>query len=341
MYALGRFQANVAFADRVKASLDDIAGTPVERDLLANLHCLEIDIADPGLGLSRPITEVIPASNAILFHVAGDTRFNPANPESQRQINIDGSLNVMHTLRGSIDYAVHVSTAYVAGDRKGLVLESELDQGQTFRNCYEQSKLDAEIGIADLCGEIDLPLCVVRPSIIINDTATGRSSTFTHLNALVEVINRIQQHYQLGDGEAISEKIRIPIAPDARPNLAPIDSIVDAMLEIGLRSPAAGRTYHLCHPCPQSNAEIVSLLAQAFGVHHLIRMSFVSALPENPTWTEKMMIRSLKPYLPYLNESCVFDLTNTRSVIPDYDSRFPALILEYIQRVIEFQRSLA
>jgi hypothetical protein len=51
-----------------------------------------------------------------------------------------------------------------------------------------------------------------------------------------------------------------------------------------------------------------------------------------------MMLRSLKSYLPYLNESCVFDLANTRSVIPDYDSRFPPITLDYIQKIIEFQR---
>jgi hypothetical protein len=51
-----------------------------------------------------------------------------------------------------------------------------------------------------------------------------------------------------------------------------------------------------------------------------------------------MLLRSLKPYLPYLNGACTFDLTNTRSLIPDYDSRFPPITRDYMLKVIEFQR---
>ena len=52
-----------------------------------------------------------------------------------------------------------------------------------------------------------------------------------------------------------------------------------------------------------------------------------------------MIARSFKPYLPYLNEYCDFDLTNTRSILPDYDSQFSPITLEYLRRVINFQRS--
>jgi nucleoside-diphosphate-sugar epimerase len=291
-----------------------------------------------GLGLSRPIPEHLDGSGAVLFHIAGDTRFNPADPETQRQVNISGVLNVVRALQGSVASVVHVSTAYVAGDRRGLVLESDVDKGQGFRNCYEKSKFDAEIAVTHLCGELGLPLTIVRPSIITNDTATGRSSTLTHLNALVEVVSRIQKHYGIGDGEVVSEEIRIPVAPDSRPNLAPIDPIVDSLLEIGASPQGAGMTFHLCHPDPQPNSEVVSLVAEAFGVKDKIGLRFVAELPKQPTWTERMILRSLRSYLPYLNESCVFDLANTRSIISDYDSRFPPITPDYIRKIIEFQR---
>ncbi|MCK4413198.1 MAG: SDR family oxidoreductase [Candidatus Eisenbacteria sp.] len=338
VHALGRAKRGTSYADRVKAALDDIGGRPIEGCLLLDLRCHEVDICDSGLALSQPISEHLPGADAVLFHVAGDTRFNPTNPETQRQVNISGSLNVVRALQDSVASVVHVSTAYVAGARRGLVLESDVDRGQPFRNCYEKSKLDAEIAVTDLCDRIGLPLTVVRPSIITNDTVTGRSSTFTHLNALVEVINRMQKHYGIGDGEVVSEEIRIPFDPDARPNLAPIDPIVDSLLEVGASTQGAGRTFHLCHPDPQPNSEIVSLVAEAFGVKGKIGLPFVSALPEQPTWTERLMVRALKPYLPYLNESCTFDLTNTKSLIPDYDSRFPAITREYLRKIIEFQR---
>jgi len=68
-------------------------------------------------------------------------------------------------------------------------------------------------------------------------------------------------------------------------------------------------------------------------------LEFVTAPQQDATWTEKMFARSLKPYLPYMNENCEFDLTNTRSILPDYDSRFPPMDLGYLTRVIRFCRS--
>lgn len=333
--ALGLPEVNASYRERLETALTDITGNRVERKILQNLHCHGVDISDFGLGLSRPISENLNISDAVLFHVAGDISFNPPDPEKQRQVNISGTLNVIRNLHDVVSSVVHVSTAYVAGDRQGLVLESETDKGQSFHNAYEKSKLDAELAATGLCCELKLPLAIVRPSIIINDMKTGRSSTFTHLNALVEVIDRIQKHYGISDGESVSKLIRIPFGRDCCPNLAPVDPIVEAIFEIGISKHAAGRTFHLCHPDPMSNNRLLSLIAESFGVKDKIKLDFVAELP---SWTERMIIRSLKPYLPYMQSSCKFDLTNTISVIPDYCSRFPSITLKYLRKVIEFQR---
>ena len=338
VHVLGRADGTTSYEDRIKATLFDIEGRAIDPHLLSALRCHEVDICDSRLGLLQPVSQHWRGSDALLFHVAGDTRFTPTDPEIQRKVNIEGSINVIRSLHDSVASVVHVSTAYVAGQRRGIVLETELDEAQGFRNCYEKSKLDAEVAVKVLCNEKGLPLTIVRPSIITNDTTTGRSSSFTHLNAVVEVISRIQRHYGIGDGQVVSEQVRLPIDPDARPNLAPIDPITESLLDIGSNTLAQGKTYHLCHPQPQSNAEVVSIAADAFGVQGKIRLRFVSAVPQDPSWTEKMLLRSLKPYLPYLNEACRFDLTNTRSLIPDYDSRFPLITRDYLHKIINFQR---
>lgn len=339
VHTLGRSRDGTSFEFRVKAALDDIDEQPFDQHLLQDLYYHEVDICKSGLGLSRPISEHLTFDNAVLFHVAGDTSFIPVSTEAQRHVNITGTLNVVKSLQGSVASAVHVSTAYVAGNRQGQILESDLNVGQTFRNSYEKSKMDAEIAVSNLCRNIALPLTIVRPSIITNDSTTGRSSTLTHLNALVEVISRIQKHHGIGDGEVVGNEIRIPVSPDARPNLAPIDPIVESLIEIGCNTQAIGKTYHLCHPAPQSNSEIVSLVAEAFKVRNKLSLPFVSEIPNQPNWTERMLLRSLKPYLLYLNDFSEFNLTNTRSVIPDYDSRFSPITLDYLRKIIDFQRS--
>ena len=273
-----------------------------------------------------------------LFHFAGDTRFTPQNPAAQREVNVQGPLNVVGAWQGKISRFVHISTAYVAGNRTGLVREDELDCGQTFWNSYEKSKFDAEMMLNAFCRKQKIPFVIIRPSIIVNDRISGRASTFTHLNALVEVVSRSQAYYGISDGQVVNKTIRVMADPEARPNLAAVDSIVPPLVKIAESPAAAGKTFHLCHPRPQSNAEIMDLLCETFKVKGKLTLEFLEHIPKPMSHTEEMVFRSLKVYAPYLNNSCEFDLSNSRSVVPEYDSYFSPLDTGYLQKVAKFQR---
>ena len=337
VHALGRSKRETSWRERVLKSVAEAALTTEPMDF-NQLHCHEANLARPDLGFSGA-PPFAGTSGAVLVHLAGDTRFVPQDPAAQRAANVNGTLNAVCALRPVISRVVHVSTAYVAGDRTGLVLETETDMGQDFHNNYEKTKLEAEVALRALCLELHLPLTIARPSIIINDTAHGRSSAFTHLNVLVEMANRIQEYYGIGDGEVVNREIRVPINPTARPNTAPVDPIAEVLAAI-VQSPAScGKTFHLCHPAPQTNAEIFSLVMSAFGIKGKINLRFVTELPKPLTRTEEMMARAFRVYLPYLNQSTTFDCANARALIPHYDRMFPATTSEYLHKVIAFQRA--
>ncbi|HEY6169827.1 MAG TPA: SDR family oxidoreductase [Verrucomicrobiae bacterium] len=337
VHALGRSKDGVLWQERVLMAVRaaNLTGEPQD---LSRLHCCEVDLARRDLGFKgRPV--FLAGSNITLVHLAGDTRFVPPDPAAQRQANVDGTLNVVRALRPFISQVVHVSTAYVAGDRIGAILESDTDVGQRFRNNYEKTKCEAEVGVRSFCEELRLPLAIVRPSIIVNDTVNGRSAAFTHLNVLVEVANRIQEYYGIEDGEAVNREIRVPMNPSARPNLAAVDPITRALALIMETPGSAGKTFHLCHPSPQCNAEIFGLILEAFGIKGKINLSFVQPVPKPLTRTEDMIARTFKVYLPYLNHGGEFDLTNTRAAIRGYDSMFRPASVEYLKKVIAFVRS--
>jgi hypothetical protein len=168
---------------------------------------------------------------------------------------------------------------------------------------------------------------------------TGSSSAFTHLNVLVEVANRIQEYYGIGDGEVVNREIRVPVNPAARPNTAPVDPIAAALALIMESPAAAGKTLHLCHPAPQANTDVFDMVMAAFGINGKINLNYVSQLPPPLTRTEEMIARAFHVYLPYLNHSATFDLANTRVIIPDYDRMFPAVTVDYLHKVIAFERA--
>ena len=335
VHALGRSTATSPWRDRVISALREVGDSA---ELQRKLYCHEVDLNTQGGRLdSSFLTDCLPADTT-LYHVAGDTRFTPLNPDLQRQVNIQATINVVDSLKEKIATAIHVSTAFVAGNRTGLIRESELGCGQIFHNDYEKSKFDAEALLTEYCRKHDVALIIVRPGIITNDRESGRASTFTHLNALVEVISRLQEHYHISDGEVVSKRIRLMADSEARPNLAPVDSIIPPLVQIAESSAARGKTFHLCHPNPLSNAQLIGLICDAFQVKGKLALEFLESIPKPMSRTEEMILRSLKPYAPYLNSRCEFDLSHTRSIVPNYDSYFTRPDVSYIRKIIEFQR---
>ena len=335
VYALGRGTATSQWSDRVIAALREVGNIT---DCPGELCCHEIDLNAQEMRLDFVFRNDYSPTETTLFHVAGDTHFTPPDLALQRQVNVQSAVNIVSAFQGHIATAIHVSTAFVAGNRKGLIREPDLDCGQEFRNSYEKSKFDAEVLLAEHCRKHDVGLVIVRPSIITNDRESGRASTFTHLNALVEVISRLQERYRISDGQVVSKRIRLMADPEARPNLAPVDSIIPPLLQIAESSAAPGRVFHLCHPKPQSNVQLVELICEAFKVKGKLALEFLESIPRPMSRTEEMILRSLKPYAPYLNSRCEFDLSHSRSIVPDYDSYFAELDVSYIQKIVEFQR---
>jgi nucleoside-diphosphate-sugar epimerase len=335
VHALGRSTATSQWSRRVISALGEIGDIT---DIHRKLFCHEIDLNEPDIKLNFISQKGRTPAETTLFHVAGDTRFTPPDPSIQRHVNIQAAANVINALKGKITTAIHVSTAFVAGNRTGLIRESDLDCGQGFHNSYEKSKFDAEVFLTEHCRRHNVPLVIVRPGIITNDRRSGRASTFTHLNALVEVISRLQEHYQISDGEVVSKKIRLMADSGARPNLAPVDSIIPPLLEIATSSAAPGKTFHLCHPRPQSNERLVELICEVIEVKGKLVLEYLESISKPMSRTEEMILRSLKPYAPYLNSRCEFDLSLSRAIVPDYDSHFNQMDDDYVRKVVDFQR---
>ena len=81
----------------------------------------------------------------------------------------------------------YVSTAYVAGVRKGVVYEHELALGQAFKNHYESTKFQAEVWVRDAMD--DVPTTIYRPAIVVGDSRTGETQKFDGPYYMLRVIS--------------------------------------------------------------------------------------------------------------------------------------------------------
>ena len=128
------------------------------------IEVLEVDIGERGLGIAADRLDSLRSEVTIAYHLAAI--YDLAVPlDTAQRVNVDGTGNVLEVCAGckKLERLNYVSTAYVAGDRKGVVYEHELALGQGFKNHYESTKFQAELWVRDAMD--DVPVTVYRPAI--------------------------------------------------------------------------------------------------------------------------------------------------------------------------------
>ena len=93
-------------------------------------------------------------------------------------MNVEGTGNVLELCEGcsELERLNYVSTAYVAGERTGVVYEHELALGQGFKNHYESTKFQAEVWVREALDRV--PTTIYRPAIVVGDSKTGETQKF-------------------------------------------------------------------------------------------------------------------------------------------------------------------
>src|ERR671929_130064 len=128
-----------------------------------NVECLPGDIAAPRLGLSRTAFADLASRIDCIIHSAAVTHFGQAE-DAIRCANVEGTANVLELAARARVPVYHVSTAFVR-------VRSHSTQEP---NAYELSKRDGD----ELVRTSGLPAAILRPSLVIGDSATGQIAHF-------------------------------------------------------------------------------------------------------------------------------------------------------------------
>jgi thioester reductase-like protein len=297
--------------DAAQARVDELLKTlvePAERPHRGRVRALAADLESPGLGLSPVARDRIADEVSAVVHCAASISFTLALDEARR-INVDGTREIVELAleaqrRGRLERFVHVSTAYVAGDRIGRVSEHDGDVGQGFRNTYERTKLEAE----EVVRASGLPAAIVRPSVIVGDSVTGWTQTFN-------VIYWPLQAFARGLFPTV------PADPAARLDIVPVDVVADALLAL-LRGPVRGGNFHIVagEEAP-TNAQLATMAAEAFDAEP---PRFVR--PGEDARAEQRA----GALLPYFRVRSTFDARRARELLgatpPPLEDYFPSLM---------------
>jgi thioester reductase-like protein len=157
------------------------------------------------------------------------------------------------------------SSAGVSGNRTGTVLEQELVAGQTFAKPMDQALALMELMVRRSRREI--PVVVLRPTLLAADSQTGECERTSPLYRLVDAILSLPK----------AQSIRVP--RNSSPlHLVAVDYVARAAYYVGRKSPNAAEfeaappafgqacpTLHLADSHPTSISYVLNLLLDSCG----------------------------------------------------------------------------
>lgn len=188
------------------------------------------DLRAAGLALSADAREQICRDTGAIIHLGADTSFSRPLAEA-RAVNTEGTRRVLEL---AADCAAgvrvaHVSTAFVAGRRTGVIGEEAGPPDAGWVNAYEQSKYEAE----QLVRAHATDWVILRPSSVVCDSAQGH---VTQYNA----VHRALRLYR--DGLAAM----MPGIAGSTVDAITTEYASEAIVRLAFRPDLAALTVHLC-----------------------------------------------------------------------------------------------
>jgi thioester reductase-like protein len=225
---------------------------PVEQR--KRVRVVEGDAAAIDLGLSGAEYRALAGEVTRVHHCAHVTYLGTDRKTAER-VNVGGAREAVEFAASceKLDCLVFHSTAQVAGDRRGIVLEQDLKAGQSFRSVIEETRGRAEKLVRSAMGRI--PITVVRPATIVGDSRTGEVDRFDGPYLLFLLVVTSPPDLALP----------LPGRGDEPLNLVPIDWVARAAVAIGRDRRARGQTFHLVDPQPLAARRVFELVARAGG----------------------------------------------------------------------------
>jgi len=317
------------------------------------LEIINGDITKENLGVSLRDIDKLSREVDTVFHCAASVSFDETEKDIIEKQNVKGTKNILEFMRRFNLCELHyISTAYVAGQRKGVVYEDELDEAQSFNNTYEESKFKAEKLVRSYKEQYNITATIYRPAIIIGNSRTGKTSSFWGFYSLVksmylllkifkEDLKRNGERSKLAGvcykGNLVYIPLRVQGIANKTLNLLPIDYVVDVIMRIFKDETNYNRTYHITNPSPPTLGDINKLVSDSLGISG-VKIADPLDFQANPMnqW-EDFFAETIKKFAPYLQkEEPIFSNKNTQKVLNGTDITCPYISKNLAAKLISY-----
>jgi nucleoside-diphosphate-sugar epimerase len=298
------------------------------------LTCIDTDLSQDNLGISTGEYSRLCSVVDSVIHCASDTCFSESKREKVMAANINNLTGILEFSKNAhVNFFHYISTAYVAGSGVTYCRET-LSTAKTFTNVYEESKAAAENIISGFCDKNDIPLSIIRPSIVYGDSQTGRSLKFNALYFPVRSAQSIRDIYLndiLNNGGLKAAKngifidnegtlflpLKIYLPHEGDINIIPVDYFVNSTISI-IENCSDNGIYHLTNANRTTMKMVAKYYEQLMKVRgvEIIYGTMPNDLSRNPA--EELFDRFIEPYRPYLSDNREFERTNAMLITDNH-----------------------
>jgi nucleoside-diphosphate-sugar epimerase len=291
------------------------------------VHIITGDVVCMDLGLSGDEVKEVRREVTHLFHLAG-IYYLGSDEDEMSLVNIEGTRNVLSFARemDRLERFLHYSTAFVSGNREGVILEDELIEPMRFRNPFERTKFMAEKLVRRAMN--DLPITIVRPSLIVGDSVTGKIDNLDGPHFFLHVLVNLPLDIHL----PLVGKGAFPL------NIVPVDYVVNSMVHLSGLPEATGMTFHLVdvNPLPAIKVfEVLCRVADKKPPRRSIPSNLATYLMKMPGL--KKSWRSPRLFVEMLNQLTLYNAMNTTEVLRDSGIICPSFP-SYVSNLVDFMK---
>jgi nucleoside-diphosphate-sugar epimerase len=307
--------------DRIRTFLEaTCAPHELIRRLPERLRVVETDLTLPRLGLTKADHASLANSLDVLWHCAGDVRMDAPSAEL-RVANVEGTRRLLDLARAGRrrPRVMHISSAFVAGDRRNGTIKEELTHPVGgFENFHEQSKYEAEVLVREWAARHGRSVTILRPTLLVSDVPGLPGNALRHVVECAEAASGgTGMRWAARAPHRLRPTLRLAAAPDGRLNFMPVHEAAQVMTRLADLAGSGGvDTYHVRHPHDVPIEVVREVLAEFLP----LPPTFEPVAAERPNRVERAA-DGLAAFLPYLLHRRDYDDSAVRALLGEPRSR--------------------